>query len=39
MISQVYYIDSADDYSSPWLINALQHLILHYINTSKETEK
>lgn len=38
MISQVYCTDSAD-YSSPWLINALQHLILHYINTSQETEK
>lgn len=38
-ILQVYYIDSADDYASPWLINALQHLILHYVNTSKESEK
>lgn len=38
-ISQVSYIDSVDDYSSPWLINALQHLILHYTNTSKEIEK
>ena len=38
-ISQVSYIDSVDDYSSPWLINALKHLILHYRNTSKEIEK